>query len=125
MMPQQIGFAAAYEAYRQIRYRSNVYNHLYTDYELQRAALRALAIAEGMSLSILLCLMSYVSFHLTKAARLWQDTGRGIDQYGLQMACDAAAATASHISTAAVVIHQPERHRRHNRHHHHHRRHRY
>ena len=29
--------------------------------------------------------------------RLWQDTGRSHDQYGLQVACDAAAATAHHI----------------------------
>jgi hypothetical protein len=29
--------------------------------------------------------------------RLWQDTGRGHDQYGLQVACDAAASTAYHI----------------------------
>jgi hypothetical protein len=53
MMPQEIGFAAAYEAYRQIKYSSNVYNYLYTDYERQHEALRALAIAEGSSLSIL------------------------------------------------------------------------
>lgn len=79
MMPQEIGFAAAYEAYRQFKYSTSVYNNLYTDYERQRDALRALAIAE--------------------ASRLWQDTGRGIDQYGLQMACDAAAATAGHIAT--------------------------
>jgi hypothetical protein len=53
MMPQQIGFAAAYEAYRRIKYGFNVYNLLYTDYWRQYEALRALAIAEGMSLSIL------------------------------------------------------------------------
>ncbi|KAI9510833.1 hypothetical protein F5148DRAFT_1176145 [Russula earlei] len=70
MMPQEIGAAAAYEAYRQF---------LYSDYERQREALRALAIAEAVS--------------------LWQDTGRAVDQYGLQMACDEAAATATNIIT--------------------------
>jgi hypothetical protein len=49
MMPQEIGIAAAYEAYRQIKYSTNVYHHLYTDYERQREAMRGLAIAEGMS----------------------------------------------------------------------------
>jgi hypothetical protein len=53
MGPQEIGFAAAYEAHRQIKYGANVYNNLYTDYERQREALRALAIAEGLSPSIL------------------------------------------------------------------------
>jgi hypothetical protein len=51
MMPQEIGIAAAYEAYRQIKYSTNVYHHLYTDYERQREAMRGLAIAEGKSLS--------------------------------------------------------------------------
>lgn len=36
--------------------------------------------------------------HLIKAQRLWYDTGRA-DQYGIQVACDAAAATASRIAT--------------------------
>ncbi|KAI9456297.1 hypothetical protein F5148DRAFT_1224467 [Russula earlei] len=79
MMPQEIGAAAAYEAYRQVKYGTNVYQFLYSDYERQREALRALAIAEAVS--------------------LWQDTGRAVDQYGLQMACDEAAATATNIIT--------------------------
>jgi hypothetical protein len=37
--------------------------------------------------------------HLIKAQRLWYDTGRAMDQYGIQMACDAAAATAARIAT--------------------------
>src|SRR6267154_492086 len=37
--------------------------------------------------------------HLIKAQRLWYDTGRAMDQIGIQMACDAAAATASRIAT--------------------------
>lgn len=79
MMPQEIGIAAAYEAYRQIKYSTNVYQNLYTDYERQREVMRAIAIAE--------------------AQRLWYDTGRAMDQYGIQVACDAAAATASRIAT--------------------------
>ncbi|KAI0250168.1 hypothetical protein BJV78DRAFT_1283469 [Lactifluus subvellereus] len=77
MLPQEIGAAAAYEAYRQIKYGTSMYQFLYSDYEQQREALRGLAIAE--------------------VVRLWQDTGRMIDQYGLQVACDAAAATADSI----------------------------
>ncbi len=51
MMPQEVGFAAAYEAYRQMKYSTNVYDNVYTDYERQHEAMRALAIAEGVSLS--------------------------------------------------------------------------
>lgn len=36
---------------------------------------------------------------LIKAQRLWYDTGRAMDQYGIQMACDAAAGTAARIAT--------------------------
>jgi len=78
MMPPEIGAAAAYEAYRQIKYGTSVYNFLYEDYDRQHEALRAMAIAE--------------------AVRLWQDTGRAVDQYGLQAACDSAAATANNIN---------------------------
>jgi len=77
MPPQEVGAAAAYEAYRQIKYGTSMYQFLYSDYERQREALRGLAIAE--------------------IVRLWQDTGRGHDQYGMQVACDAAAATAYQI----------------------------
>jgi len=48
MMPMEIGAAAAYEAYRQIKYGHNVYSFLYSDFERQREALRALAVAEGV-----------------------------------------------------------------------------
>jgi hypothetical protein len=51
MQPQEVGAAAAYEAYRQIKYGSSMYQFLYSDYERQREALRALAIAEGQLLS--------------------------------------------------------------------------
>ena len=101
-MPQEIGIAAAYEAYRQIKYSTDVYSYLYTDYERQREAMRAMAIAEGMSLlwSIPLSLTTHSRGDLLiKAQRLWYDTGRAMDQYGIQMACDSAAATASRIAT--------------------------
>ena len=49
MMPQEIGAAAAYEAYRQIKYGRSVYHFLYSDFEQQRDALRAMSIAEGVS----------------------------------------------------------------------------
>ena len=98
-MPQEIGFAAAYEAYRQFKYSTSVYNHLYTDYERQHDVLRALAIAEGMSLSIVTFSLTLTCLPPYQASRLWQDSGRGIDQYGLQMACDAAAATAGQITS--------------------------
>jgi hypothetical protein len=100
MQPLEIGAAAAYEAYRQIKYGQNVYNFLYTDFERQREALHAMAIAEGV------CHQSMAFSHDSRdlsllvftAVRLWQDTGRAVDQYGLQAACDAAAGTASNIS---------------------------
>jgi len=79
MPPQEVGAAAAYEAYRQIKYGTSMYQFLYSDYERQREALQGLAIAE--------------------IVRLWQDTGRGHDQYGLQVACEVAASTAHHISS--------------------------
>jgi hypothetical protein len=46
MMPQDIGFAAAYEAYRQTKYSKSVYN----DYEGQRETQREVAVSEGSSL---------------------------------------------------------------------------
>jgi hypothetical protein len=44
MAPQEIGFAAAYEAYRQTKHSISAY----TDYEQQREAQRGLAMAEGL-----------------------------------------------------------------------------
>ena len=51
MMPQEVGAAAAYEAYRQVKYGNSMYQFLYGDYDRQREALRGLAIAESMPLS--------------------------------------------------------------------------
>ncbi|KAI0301065.1 hypothetical protein B0F90DRAFT_1668147 [Multifurca ochricompacta] len=83
MLPQEIGAAAAYEAYRQVKYGSGTYQFLHGDYERQREAMEGLAIAE--------------------VVRLWQDTGRAVDQYGLQVACDGAAATVNRIITQREV----------------------
>jgi hypothetical protein len=47
MMPQEVGAAAAYEGYRQLKYGSSMYQFLHGDYERQREALRGLAIAES------------------------------------------------------------------------------
>ncbi|KAI0267075.1 hypothetical protein BC834DRAFT_94492 [Gloeopeniophorella convolvens] len=79
MLPIEVGAAAAYEAYRQIKYGSSIYQFLRGNYERQREVIRGLAVAE--------------------AVRLWQDTGRGVDQYGLQIASETAAATANNIIT--------------------------
>ncbi|KAI0321060.1 hypothetical protein OF83DRAFT_1081182 [Amylostereum chailletii] len=67
MLPAEIGCAAAYEAYRQFTYNLASYSHLFSSHERRRDALTGLAVAEG----------------------------RGLDQYGLQVASEAAAATAS------------------------------
>ncbi|KAI0062835.1 hypothetical protein BV25DRAFT_1899574 [Artomyces pyxidatus] len=77
MLPAEIGSAAAYEAYRQFKYNSSAYTYVRGDHERMREALVGLAVAE--------------------AVRLWQDTGRAVDQYGLQVASESAAATASTI----------------------------
>ena len=77
-MPQEIGYAAAYEAYRQLRYNSNVYSNGYTDYERQRETQRALAIAEGVSLQYRSFLVSHASRHhhsLAPVARRWSWDG--------------------------------------------------
>jgi hypothetical protein len=99
MMPEEIGAAAAYEAYREMKYSSSMYNFLYTDFERHREALRGMAIAEGN------VTIDPSPFHFThvidsfiiKVVRLWQDTGRVLDQHGQQVACDAAASTADQI----------------------------
>jgi hypothetical protein len=62
MQPLEIGAAAAYEAYRQIKYGQNVYNFLYSDFERQREALHAMAIAEGVLSNRWLSLTTHVTF---------------------------------------------------------------
>jgi hypothetical protein len=88
-MPQEIGYAAAYEAYRQLKYSSSVYNNVYTDYDRQRETQRALAIAEGGSPSIVpLFLTPHVIYHsLTLVARRgsWDGSIRLTD--GMRRCC--------------------------------------
>jgi hypothetical protein len=65
MMPMEIGAAAAYEAYRQVKYGHNVYSFLYSDFERQREALRALAIAEGVWRTIFVAHLRTISESLS------------------------------------------------------------
>jgi hypothetical protein len=103
MMPEEIGAAAAYEAYREMKYSSSMYNFLYSDFERHREALRGMAIAEGnVTIDLSPSLSPFHFSHVIDSlviivVRLWQDTGRAFDQYGQQVACDAAASTADQI----------------------------
>ncbi|KAH9894853.1 hypothetical protein C8Q73DRAFT_790061 [Cubamyces lactineus] len=74
-LSSDIGAAAAYEIYRAWKRNSFLYEPLSADRGQQREGLIAMAIAE--------------------ATRLWQYSGRPADSYGLQGACEAAAAAAS------------------------------
>jgi hypothetical protein len=47
MLPEELGHAAAYEAYRTWMHNSSIYEPLSGDIERQREALIGLAIAEG------------------------------------------------------------------------------
>ncbi|KAI0322150.1 hypothetical protein OF83DRAFT_18780 [Amylostereum chailletii] len=80
LLPVEIGHAAAYEAYRQLTL--NLANSLTfsASTEHRREALVGLAVAE--------------------AVRLWQDSGRAMDRYGLQVASETAAVTASVLARA-------------------------
>ncbi|KAK0438702.1 uncharacterized protein EV420DRAFT_1644631 [Desarmillaria tabescens] len=77
MLPQEIGHAAAYEAYRTWIHNSSIYEPLSGDFERQREALIGLAVAE--------------------CSRLLSYTSRGMDNYARSAAADAAAMTASII----------------------------
>jgi len=77
MLPEEIGHAAAYEAYRTWIHNSSIHEPLGGDIERQRDGLIGLAIAE--------------------ASKLLQYTGRSMDQFGRMSASEAAAATASYI----------------------------
>ncbi|VDB95918.1 unnamed protein product [Peniophora sp. CBMAI 1063] len=76
LLPEEVGAAAAYEAWRQFRHTLSHYDYL-NPYDRRQEAMHGLAVAE--------------------AVRLWQDTGRGYDQYASQLAAEAAAATVGHI----------------------------
>jgi hypothetical protein len=77
MLPEELGHAAAYEAYRTWMHNSSMYEPLSGDLERQREALIGLAIAE--------------------ATRLLAFSGRSRDGYSRTEACETAAATASVI----------------------------
>ncbi|ESK92952.1 hypothetical protein Moror_9025 [Moniliophthora roreri MCA 2997] len=78
MLPNQIGHAAAYEAYRSwIHHRSTLYEPLSGDVERQREGLIGLAVAE--------------------ATKLLQYLPQSMDPYTRRTAAEAAAATASQL----------------------------
>ncbi|KAF8160964.1 hypothetical protein B0H34DRAFT_698894 [Crassisporium funariophilum] len=77
MAPNEVGHAAAYEAYRTWIHNSSMYEPLSGDIERQREALTGLAVAE--------------------AARLLQFSARPADNYARLAATEAAAHTASYI----------------------------
>ncbi|KAF8972927.1 hypothetical protein BDZ97DRAFT_1778400 [Flammula alnicola] len=75
--PEELGHAAAYEAYRTWIYNKSIYEPLHGDIERQREALTALAVAE--------------------ATRLLQFSSRPNDNYARLAATEAAAHTANYI----------------------------
>ncbi|KAK0241982.1 hypothetical protein EDD85DRAFT_422283 [Armillaria nabsnona] len=77
MLPQEIGHAAAYEAYRTWIHNSSIYEPLSGDFERQREALIGLAVAES--------------------SRLLGCASRSMDHYARSAAAEAAAMTASII----------------------------
>jgi len=77
MLPDEIGHAAAYEAYRSWIHNSSMYEPYLEDLERQREGMIGLAIAE--------------------ATRMLQYAGRPYDQFARMGATEAAAATASMI----------------------------
>ncbi|KAF8813651.1 hypothetical protein BYT27DRAFT_7180403 [Phlegmacium glaucopus] len=77
LQPNEIGHAAAYEAYRTWIHNSSIYEPLSGDIERQREALTGLAVAE--------------------ASRLLQYSSRPADNYARLAASEAAAHTASYI----------------------------
>lgn len=79
MLPEEIGHAAAYEAYRIWVHNSSMYEPFMDDMERQTEGLIGFAVAE--------------------ATKLMQYSGRSWDSYGRMTACEAAAATASCIAS--------------------------
>ncbi|KAH9940461.1 uncharacterized protein BXZ73DRAFT_88701 [Epithele typhae] len=77
-LPADVGAAAAYEAYRTMKHNSFLYEPLSADRERQREALTGMAVAETQ--------------------RLWQFASRHMDHYGLDQACETAAAAATMLA---------------------------
>ncbi|KAI0633285.1 hypothetical protein C8Q77DRAFT_776759 [Trametes polyzona] len=78
LLPEDIGAAAAYEAYRTWKHNSFLYEPLSADRERQREGLIGMAVAETQ--------------------RLWQYSGRPLDTYGLRAACEASACAAHSLA---------------------------
>ncbi|KAK7057406.1 hypothetical protein R3P38DRAFT_2840776 [Favolaschia claudopus] len=91
MPPEEIGHAAAYEAYRTWIHNSSMYEPLSGDIERQREGLIGLAVAE--------------------ASRLLQFSNRSMDQYSRTAASESAAATASIIFYQSREREEGEYHR--------------
>lgn len=104
LLPQDIGIAAAYEAYRMWKHhRSTLFDPLMTggtgNVERVREAIVGLAIAEGSSTSPSRSNADLTLYHPRfTASRLWQYTNRPMDTYGLRDCLESAALTAFRIS---------------------------
>ena len=96
MSPDEIGYAAAYEAYRTWIHNSSIYEPLGGDPERQREALIGLSAAEGLSFGFIV-LGCLADMSMIVASRLMQSVGRDLDYYGRTTAVDAAASTASNL----------------------------
>jgi hypothetical protein len=95
MQPNEIGHAAAYEAYRTWIHNSSMYEPLSGDIERQREALTGIAVAEG---SLFGSFISYFQILIIDlASRLLQYSSRPMDNYARLAASEAAAHTASYI----------------------------
>lgn len=97
MSPEEIGHAAAYEAYRTWIHNKYMYEQISGDFERQREALTGLAVAEGEHTWPLRFLIAkHFSFY--SASRLLSfSSSRAMDQYARLTATEAAAHTASYI----------------------------
>ena len=95
MQPNEIGHAAAYEAYRTWVHNSSMYEPLSGDIERQREGLTGLAVAEGPLFWIVMS--HFIILIIDLAARLLQFSSRPVDNYARLAASEAAAHTASYI----------------------------
>ena len=95
MLPEEIGHAAAYEAYRIWMHDNSLYEHFIDDFERQREGLVGLAIAEGKQAPLLYAVTEPEMFFV--ATRLLRYSGRGMDPFYREAATEAAAATVSMI----------------------------
>ena len=104
VLPNEIGSAAAYEAYRSWKHHAMLYQPLGGDSTREREGLVGLAVAEGtffffrnrlsFGLSLRIVGLSSEPDHFT-ASRLWNYSGRPMDTFAIRHAMEAAASTAS------------------------------